>query len=260
MPEPGKYRYLPILPKDERYTTVSLPIQKLGGRDPVTGRVVVRKVGGGNKKKFRWIDTKRHVPEGTVLEEKVFIVRYDPLNSFLIALVANGGHKRWIIASENMKPGDIIRTYNTIPRNAIRGEEGDAWPVGALAPGSLIHNVEMRLGEGGSYIKLAGSCAEIVRRMGDKIVIKGPSKREIAIDERCMAVVGKVSNTEYETINRLCPQRSRWMGDRPASGLWHKKDGYCGRKIRPPKPLLTITSKRPSVDENHIQKFTLLND
>lgn len=152
-PEANKYRYIPVLPKvrvhtfsyrpllkpfhfqDERYTVKPLPIIKLGGRDPVTKRVVVRTIGGGNKNNFRWVDYTRHAPEGESIEEKVYNVRYDPLNTFLLALVANGGHKRWIIASEHMKPGDVIKTTNIISRNPVRVKEGDAWPLGAIPPG-----------------------------------------------------------------------------------------------------------------------------
>lgn len=93
----------------------------MGGRDPVTGRVVVKTVGGGNEKRYRWIDFHRHAPENGTFEEKVYNVRYDPWNTHLIALVANGGHKRWIVASEFMKPGDIITTHNILPEFPIRG-------------------------------------------------------------------------------------------------------------------------------------------
>lgn len=93
----------------------------MGGRDPVTGRVIVKTFGGGNEKLYRWIDFKRHAPENGTFEEKVYNVRYDPWNTHLIALVANGGHKRWIVASEFTKPGDIITTHNFLPEFPIRG-------------------------------------------------------------------------------------------------------------------------------------------
>lgn len=241
-PEPNKYKYDVIYPADGRYTTKPLPIQKLGGRDPVTGRVVVKTIGGGNKKVFRWIDFTRHAPEGETIEEKVYLVRYDPLNTFLIALVARGGHRRWIPAGENTKPGDIIKTINIIPKNPVRVAEGDAWPLGAIPPGTTVTNVERIVGEGGFYGHYAGGSATVGRRIDNMIVVRLASKKEVALDERCMAVVGKASNTEHIKIDRLCPQRSRWLGNRPRSGAWHRKDGYCGRKIRPPKPLQFVYS------------------
>ncbi|KAI1301317.1 39S ribosomal protein L2, mitochondrial [Halotydeus destructor] len=253
-PLPNKYGWIPILPKDGLYTTKPLPIQKLGGRDPETGRVVVRTIGGGNKKNYRWIDLKRHAPEGETVEEKVYIVRYDPLRSPLIAMVANGGHKRWIIASENMKPGDIVKTTNIIPRKPIRVEEGDTWPLGAIPPGTLIHCVEQIVGEGAHYALVAGSSCEVMRRMGKMIVVKLHLKNEVALDERCMATVGRCSNTEHNTINLLIPQRMRWKGKRMNSGLWHRKDGYCGRKIKPMKPLQIFDSEQINVKNKFIMQ------
>ena len=76
--------------------------------------------------------------------------------------------------------------------------------------------------------------------------------REFAIDERCMATVGIGSNPEHHLINRLVAQRSRWLGKRPRSGLWHRKDGYCGRKTHFPKPLKTIYADERSQPEERI--------
>ncbi len=91
MPEPNKYNWIPIYPPDGKYTIMPLKIQKLAGRDPETGRVVVRTLGGGNKKYFRWIDyNKTPLDDGSVREEKVFNIRYDPLRSSKLALVGGG--------------------------------------------------------------------------------------------------------------------------------------------------------------------------
>lgn len=79
--------------------------------------------------------------------------------------------------------------------------------------------------------------------MGDNIVVKLACNREVALDQHCMATVGRVSQTEHGTVNLLIPQRTRWKGNRMHSGLWHRKDGYCGRKVRPPKPLQIITAE-----------------
>ena len=90
-PEPNKYNWLPILPPDNKYTILPLKIKKLSGRHPETGRVMVKTLGGGNKKYFRWIDYKRTAnPDGTPFVEKVYNVRYDPLRSTKLALVAGG--------------------------------------------------------------------------------------------------------------------------------------------------------------------------
>lgn len=117
--------------------------KKLGGRDPETGRVAISTIGGGVKKYYRWIDLNYLGEKGETVEEKVFKVRHDPFSTALLALVAREGHQRWIIASENMKPGDIITTKNEIPKNPIYAKEGQSWPVGALSPGTLVHRLEV---------------------------------------------------------------------------------------------------------------------
>ena len=117
--------------------------KKLGGRDPETGRVAISTIGGGVRKYYRWIDLHYLGEKGETIDEKVFKVRHDPFVTSLLALVARNGHQRWIIASENMKPGDIITTINEIPKNPIYAKEGQCRPVGALSPGTLVHRVEM---------------------------------------------------------------------------------------------------------------------
>lgn len=90
-PEPNKYNWVPIYPPDGKYTIMPLKIQKLGGRHPETGRMVVATIGGGNKKYFRWIDyVGKANPDGTPRVEKVYKIRYDPLRTTKLALVAGG--------------------------------------------------------------------------------------------------------------------------------------------------------------------------
>ena len=93
-PEPSKYNWIPIYPPDGKYTIEPLKIRKLAGRHPETGRVVVKTLGGGNKKYFRWIDYERKAnSDGTPREEKVFKIRYDPLRTTKLALVAGGNNR-----------------------------------------------------------------------------------------------------------------------------------------------------------------------
>lgn len=235
-PEAHIYNWRPYLPADGQYTTVPLPIHKMGGRDLETGRVVVRTLGGGNPKKFRWVDTKREVDEdGGVKEEIVLQIKYDPLHTPKLALVADSERKRWIFAPEGAKVGDIIRTHTSIPRNPVRATSGDAYPVGALPSGTQINHIEIEPGAGAKFCIAAGSCAEIVKRSVDSVTIKLPHGDQFKIEPNCMAVVGNMSNVGHSDVKLWCPQRKRWLGKRPRSGQWHRKDGYCGRKIYPPK-------------------------
>lgn len=249
-PEPKKYGWRPVYPEDGKYTTRPLPIIKLGGRDPETGRVVVRTIGGGHKKKFRWVDFKREGPaDGSTLEERVMLVRYDPCRTAHIALVATGDHKRWIIATHNVKAGDIIRTSAVIPRLPVNPVNGDAYPIGALPISTVIHNIEDRPGSGAIFCRAAGASAQIIKKMDNKCLIQLADKRQVLLDEKCMVVVGKVSNVNHGSIPVGSPNRLRWLGKRPRSGLWHRKDGYCGRKIHPPKSILDMLAPREEKPE-----------
>lgn len=244
-PEPHKYNWLPYLPEDGQYTTRPLPIHKMAGRDLQTGRVVVRTLGGGNPKKFRWIDMFRKGNEdGTVKEERVLLIRYDPLHTPKLALVADEERMRWILATQGIKEGDIIKTFTDLPRNPIvRPKDGDAHPIGALATGTKIHMIETQPGDGATKCIVAGSSATILKRSADNVTIKLPNDDTYKIDKACMAVVGQMSNVGHADVQLLCPQRTRWLGKRPGSGQWHRKDGYCGRKYRPPKMIdLTLAA------------------
>ncbi|KAI2809445.1 54S ribosomal protein L2 mitochondrial [Blomia tropicalis] len=238
-PESSKYNWVPIMPSDGKYTIMPLKIRKLAGRDPVTGRVVVKTLGGGNKKYFRWIDWVRSAnKDGSVYEEKVYNIRYDPLRTTKLALVAGGDKMRWIMATEKMQIGDIIRTYEDIPKNPVRPREGDSHPIGALPIGTKVHNVQIFPDHEKTTIRYAGQYAELTRRVGRRnYLTECRGHREFCIDSKCMVTVGRLSNPYHDEINLMCAQRSRWLGRRPKSGAWHKKDGYCGRKIHPPKPV-----------------------
>lgn len=243
-PEAHKYNWLPYLPQDGEYTIQPLPIFKMGGRDIETGRVVVRTLGGGNPKKFRWVDTyRRGEVDGSVKEEQVLQIKYDPLHTPKLALVADYERKRWIFATQGIKEGDIIRSFSELPRNPVRAKDGDAHPIGALPNGTKIHAFETEPGKGAKFCLAAGSSAEIVKRAVDGVTVKMPHGDQFKVERTCMAVVGQMSNVGHNMVQLWCPQRKRWLGKRPRSGQWHRKDGWCGRKIYPSKFLdLTIAA------------------
>lgn len=248
-PEQHTYNYRPYLPEDGQYTIRPLPIHKLGGRDLETGRVVVRTLGGGNPKKFRWQDMYRTAnDDGSVREERVLILKYNPLSTPKLALVADGERTRWIPATHGVEVGDIIRTYSEIPRNPVRAKDGDAHPAGALAVGTKVHLIEKSPGEGAGFCLVAGSYGTIVKRSQDSVSIKLPNENTIKVERNCMVVVGQLSNIDHQHVQMWCPQRLRWLGKRPRSGQWRRKDGYCGRKIRAPKMLdLTIAALKEKI-------------
>ncbi|KAM5262437.1 large ribosomal subunit protein uL2m [Ctenodactylus gundi] len=231
-----------------KYTVRPVKMRKSGGRDH-TGRIRVHGIGGGHKQCYRMIDFLRFRPQDETkqapFEEKVVRVRYDPCRSADIALVAGGSRKRWIIATENMQAGDIILNSNHIGRMAVSAREGDAHPLGALPVGTLINNVESEPGRGAQYIRAAGTCGVLLRKVNGTAIIQLPSKRQMQVLDTCVATVGRVSNVDHNKRVIGKAGRNRWLGKRPNSGLWHRKGGWAGRKIRPLPPMKSYV-KMPS--------------
>ncbi|XP_018322266.1 39S ribosomal protein L2, mitochondrial [Agrilus planipennis] len=243
----------------EEYTVKPLEVTNLGGRDPVSGRLVVKGIGGGIKHKYHWIAWKREGPkEGPPQVERVIKVIKDGCRTTFVALVAVDDKLKYILATENMKAGDIIRTSCYIPRIPVRPFEGDAYPLGALPIGTKINCVEKYPGLGGFLVHAAGTCATIMRKAANNhVVIQMPSKKEFSLPEICMCTVGRLSNGEHWNTPIGSAQKNRELGNRPRSGWWQRKTGRFGRKIRRLPPVLTIGPKQPSNSEEI--KFTLEN-
>ncbi|XP_071817273.1 large ribosomal subunit protein uL2m-like [Apostichopus japonicus] len=221
-----------------KYTIRPIPMRRDGGRDPLTGRITYKRRGGGHKRNFRMIDWHRIGPaDGPPYEEKVLAILYDPNRSARIALVAGGNKKRYILATMNMQEGDIIKTSAKIGRMTVIANEGDAYPVGAYPIGALVHNLERIPAEGSRLAHAAGTCAQILRKAGGQVILQLPSKRQISVSEKCMATFGRLSNEEHNKRILGKAGRSRWLGIRPKSGLYQKKGGWAGRKIKPLPPM-----------------------
>lgn len=224
----------------EKYTIRPIGMKKTGGRNH-TGKIQTHGIGGGHKQKYRWVDFQRlryeANAEGQPFEEKVIEVRYDPCRSADIALLAGGTRKRWIIATEKMQEGDIIKTSGVIGRMAVLANEGDAYPLGALPVGTLVNNLEIQPGKGAEYIRAAGTSGVLLRKVNGTAIVQLPSKRQVQVLETCMVTVGRVSNINHnkEPIGKA--GRNRRFGVRPSSGLWQRKGGWAGRKIRPLPPM-----------------------
>ncbi|NP_001087769.1 mitochondrial ribosomal protein L2 L homeolog [Xenopus laevis] len=219
-----------------KYTINPIGKKKTGGRDH-TGRLRTRGIGGGHKQLYRMVDFQRlnYEPgqENKPFQEKVIEVRYDPCRSADIALVAGGKRKRWIIATENMQEGDLLTSSGHIGRMAVSAKEGDAHPLGALPVGTLISNLEFQPGKGAQYIRAAGTSGVLLRKVNGTAIVQLPSKRQIQVMETCVATVGRVSNIDHNKRIIGKAGRNRWLGIRPSSGLWKRKGGWAGRKIKP---------------------------
>lgn len=209
-----------------------------------TGRLVVKGIGGGIKHKYHWIQWIRDGPtdlDEPPREDKVLAVFKDGCRTSFVALVGSGSNLQYILATENMKVGDIIRTHKGIPENHVRAFEGDAYPLGALPKGTIVNCVEKYPHQGGCLIHAAGTYGTILRKDGeDRVVVKMPSKKEFSIHQTCMATVGRLSNIEHGSTPIGSAQKNRELGNRPRSGLWQRKTGRFGRKINPPGPVRKV--------------------
>lgn len=261
-PQPGfgiSYRRIVHFP--EKYTVKPLDVTNLAGRDPVSGRVVAKGIGGGIKHKYHWISWIREGPkEGPPQVEKVIKIIKDGCRTTHIALVAVGDQLKYILATENMKPGDLIHTSCHIPRIPVRPKEGDAYPLGALPVGTEINCVEKYPGLGGFLIHSAGTYATVLRKApNNHVVIQVPSKKEFSLPQTCMCTVGRLSNAEHGSTPIGSAQRNRELGNRPRSGWWQRKSGRHGRKIRKPPPTRTFVagnSQKPEILTMTLSNFT----
>ncbi|KAH8369768.1 hypothetical protein KR093_000969 [Drosophila rubida] len=250
-PKPGAgQQFRRIVHFPDQYTVQPLKITHLAGRDPVSGRMVAKGIGGGIKQQYRWIKWVRDGPsEGAPQEERVVELLRDGCRTAKVALVAVGDELKYILATENMREGDILKTSRFIPRIPVRPNEGDAYPLGALPAGTRIHCLEKNPGQPCHLIHAAGTFGTILRKFDDKVVVQLPSKREFAFDRTCMATVGRLSNIEHNKEHVGSAQRMRELGNRPRSGLWKRKEGKHGRKIRRLPPMTTIAPPAASKEQ-----------
>jgi len=183
------------------------PKKRSGGRNN-SGRMTMRYIGGGHKQKYRKIDFRRD-KEGVNAE--VLTVEYDPNRSARIALVQyEDGEKRYIIAPNGIKVGTKI----TAGKGASP-DVGNSLYLSEIPFGTLIHNIELRPGQGGKMARSAGSYAQLMTREGKFAVIKLPSGETRLLLQTCKATIGIVSNMDHSQEVSGKAGRSRWLGRRP---------------------------------------------
>jgi large subunit ribosomal protein L2 len=184
-----------------------LPMKKTGGRN-CYGRVTAWHRGGRHKRKYRLIDFKRNKRE---IPAKVASIEYDPNRSARIALVHYAdGEKRYILSPNQMRVGDQVVASPTADI-----KPGNALPLRNIPAGTLIHNVELKVGKGGQIIRSAGAYGQLMAKEGKNAHIKLPSGEVRLVPLDCYATVGQVSNIEHENISLGKAGKSRWLGWRP---------------------------------------------
>lgn len=192
---------------DKPEKSLLLPLKKTGGRNSY-GRITARHIGGGHKRRYRVIDFKRNKRD---IPAKVASIEYDPNRTSRIALLQYGdGEKRYIIAPVDLKVGDeILAGENTEIR------PGNALPIRKIPIGSLIHNVELKIGKGGQLIRSAGSNGQLVAKENNYAHIKMPSGELRLVHVECYATIGQVGNADHSNISIGKAGRKRWLGKRP---------------------------------------------
>ncbi|WP_027420862.1 50S ribosomal protein L2 [Crocinitomix catalasitica] len=178
-----------------------------GGRNN-TGKMTMRYLGGGHKKKYRIVDFKR---EKFGIPATVKSIEYDPNRSARIALLFYAdGEKRYIIHPEGLKVGDVIKSGK-----GSEVEVGNALFLSDIPLGTVIHNIELKPNKGASIARGAGCYAQLQARDGKYAIVKMPSGETRMILVTCLATIGAVSNAEHMLLVSGKAGRSRWKGRRP---------------------------------------------
>jgi large subunit ribosomal protein L2 len=182
-------------------------IKKTGGRND-DGHRTMRYRGGGHKRRYRIIDfnrTKTDVP-ATVLT-----IEYDPNRTARIALIEYAdGVKSYIIAPQALKVGATV-----VSGEKVAPEVGNALPLANMPLGTIVHNIELRPGQGAELARSAGTYAQLLARDGKYATIKLPSGEMRMVLAKCLATVGSVSNQDHMNVNLGKAGRNRWLGRRP---------------------------------------------
>lgn len=182
-------------------------LKKNGGRN-FQGRLTVRHQGGGHKRLYRVIDFKRN-KDG--VPARVATIEYDPNRSARIALLNYfDGEKRYILAPDGLKVGDQIVSG---PEADIK--VGNALPLANIPLGTLVHNIEMKIGKGGQMVRSAGAAAQLMAKEGNYALLRMPSGEIRKIHINCRATIGQIGNLEHENLTIGKAGRNRWLGARP---------------------------------------------
>ncbi len=183
------------------------PLRKTGGRNN-QGRMTMRYRGGGHKRHYRIVDFKR---DKDGVNAVVDSIQYDPNRSSRIALLTyEDGEKRYIIAPTGLQVGQTIKNGS-----GVEPEIGNALPLSDIPLGTLVHNIELKPGQGGVMARSAGSYAQLTSREGKYAILKLPSGESRMVLVTCRATVGMVGNPENNIEKSGKAGRSRWLGRRP---------------------------------------------
>ena len=178
-----------------------------GGRNNL-GRITTRFRGGGHKKAYRIVDFKRTRHDQAAKVERI---EYDPNRTGFIALLKYpDGELTYILAPQRLAEGDTV-----VSGEHVDVKPGNAMPAGNIPIGTIVHNVEIKIGKGGQLARSAGTYAQIVGRDGEYVILRLNSTEQRLVHGRCMATIGAVSNPDHMNISIGKAGRMRWKGRMP---------------------------------------------
>jgi large subunit ribosomal protein L2 len=196
------------LHKGQPVKSLTEGLSSKGGRNN-TGRVTVRFRGGGHKRTYRIVDFKRRARLGdTATVERI---EYDPNRTAYIALITfEDGEQSYILAPQRLSVGDKVTAAEQADI-----KPGNAMPIGNIPVGTVVHNIELKIGKGGTVARSAGSYAQIVGRDQGYVSVRLGSGEQRLVHGRCFATVGAVSNQDHMNTSMGKAGRNRWLGRRP---------------------------------------------
>jgi large subunit ribosomal protein L2 len=213
--------YNPTTPSQRHLVTVDrstlykgAPVKSLtegqhstGGRNN-NGRITSRFRGGGHKQAYRIIDFRRTKKDMVATVERL---EYDPNRTAFIALIKyEDGEQSYILAPQRLAAGDKV-----ISADQADVKPGNAMPLGAIPVGTIVHNVELKIGKGGQLARSAGTYVQIVGRDQDYVILRLSTSEQRLVHGRCMATIGAVSNPDKMNTTIGKAGRQRWRGRLP---------------------------------------------
>src|SRR6202167_2116155 len=181
-------------------------LREKGGRNN-SGRITMRRRGGGDKQRYRIIDFKRVKDDVPATVERL---EYDPNRSAFIALIKYpDGELSYILAPQRLRLGDSV-----VSGERVDVKPGNAMPLRNMPPGTIVHNVEMKAGKGGQIARSAGTYVQLVGRDQGYAVLRMSSGELRRVRSECRATIGAVSNSDYQNTVVGKARRSRWLGIR----------------------------------------------
>jgi len=178
-----------------------------GGRNNL-GRITVRFRGGGHKRRYRMIDFKRDKVDMIGTVERL---EYDPNRTAFIALIRyEDGEKRYIIAPQRLAAGDVV-----VAGEKVDVKPGNAMPLKNIPVGTVVHNVELKVGKGGQIARSAGTYVQLVGKDQGYAQLRLSSGEVRVVRGECFATIGAVSNPDQQNVSYGKAGRMRWLGFRP---------------------------------------------